>query len=92
MQIACVANYSSWFWLSVVIHVFKASVFQLGATGSQSLGGMEKNMISEINIEPPLTSFTLFRSLLKFIGSALVRATSLTEYNVLLWVGILGKK
>lgn len=91
MQIACVANYSSWFWLSAAIHLCKASIFQLGAAGSQSLRGMEKKMISEINIEPPLTSLTLFSSLLEFIGSAVIWATSLIKFDIFFHVGVLGK-
>lgn len=48
-------------------------------------------MISEINIEPPLTSLTLFSSLLKFIGSAVIWATSLIKFNIFFHVGVLGK-
>lgn len=49
-------------------------------------------MISEINIEPPLlTSLTLFSSLLKFIGSAVIWATSLKQFDIFFQVGVLGK-
>lgn len=83
MQIACVASYSSWFRFSAAIYVCKGSIFQFKAPDSQSLTGMEKNRILEINIELPLTSLTLFSSLLKCIGSAAIWATCLINFNVI---------
>lgn len=54
---------------------------------------MEKNRISEINIELPFTSLTLFSSLLKFIGSAAIWATCFINFNVIFFqVDVLGKK
>lgn len=61
----------------------KAQSFNLSKKISQSLRGMEKNRISEINIELPFTSLTLFSSLLKFIGSAAIWATCFINFNVI---------
>lgn len=66
----------------------QSSIFQLRASGSQSLRRTEKNMILEINIEQPLTSLTL---LLKFTSSAVIWATSLLKFDIFFQVGVLGK-
>lgn len=44
---------------------------------------MEKNRILEINIELPLTSLTLFSSLLKLTGSVAIWATCLINFNAI---------
>ena len=69
----------------------KPQSFNLEHQLLKSLGGMEKNMISETNIEPPLTSLTLFSLLLKFIGSsAVIWASSLIKFDIFFQVGVLG--